>query len=244
MKAIILAAGYATRLYPLTLNTPKPLLKIGKKKLVEHILSKVETIDEIDVIYVVTNQKFSAHFERWLKNFKSKKKIKIINDGTQTNEDRLGAIGDIHFVVEKEKINDDILVVAGDNLFEFPMADFVYFFKEKNASIVGAYDMKAKEKLAKKYGVVETDESHKIIGFEEKPEFPKTSLAATACYLFTGNDVQEVKRCIQEKGRPDNSGDFMKYLAGKTSVYAYVFDEKWFDIGSFESLREAVEYYV
>ena len=131
MKAIILAAGYATRLYPLTLNKPKPLLEVAAKPIIEHILFKIEKIKEINNIFIVTNNKFYAKFASWLAVYESKKKIKIINDKTSSNEDRLGAVGDIKFVLEQEKLNDDVMIIAGDNLFEFSLSGPVKIFKEK-----------------------------------------------------------------------------------------------------------------
>ncbi len=244
MKAIILAAGYATRLYPLTLETPKPLLTVGNKKMIEHIIERIEEVEDIDEIVVVTNNKFYSHFLEWRKFFASSKEITILNDGTVNNEDRLGAVGDIDFAIKKLKINDDILIVGGDNLFEFSLPSFMRFFKKKKASIVGTIDLQSPEKLAKRLGAIEVDKSLKIIGFEEKPEKPKTSIAATCIYLFTKEDIKELERCIKENKKPDNTGDFIKYLAAKKPVYSYIFAEGWFDIGSHEQLKEAHEIYL
>lgn len=238
MKAVILCAGYATRLYPLTLNKPKPLLEIAEKPMIEHILFKVEKIEDVDEIFVVTNNKFYNNFIEWLKNYNSNKKIRIINDETKSNEERLGAIGDIDFVIEKENISDDLLVIAGDNLFEFDMKKLNKFFKQKKASVVALYDVKDKE-LAKKYGIVDINENNKIINFLEKPENPPSTLASTACYIFSNYDIKELKRCIEEGKKPDNLGDFIKHLAEKKDIYGLVFSERWFDIGSFEELKEA-----
>lgn len=238
MKAIVLAAGYATRLYPLTLNKPKPLLKVAGKPLLEHILFRIEEVDNVDEIFIVTNDKFYPYFLRWLKSYKSNKKIKIINDGTKTNEERLGAVGDIHFVVADQKIDDDILVIGGDNLFEFSLDHLNSFFKEKKKSVVALYDVKDKE-LAKKYGVVELDETSKIIGFEEKPNKPKSTLASTACYIFSKSDLEELEKCILNGKKPDNLGDFIKFLSKRKHFYGFVFSERWFDIGSKEQLNKA-----
>lgn len=235
MKAIVLCAGYSTRLHPLTLNQPKPLLKVAGKPMLEHIMFRIEEVDDVDEIFIVTNDKFYQHFLHWLKNYKSNKKINIINDGTKTNESRLGAVGDIHFVVKNKNIDDDILIIAGDNLFEFSLDHMNIFFNEKKSPVVALYDVKDKE-LAKKYGIVALDEKEKIIGFEEKPLEPKSTLASTACYIFSKKDLEELEKIISQGKKPDNLGDFIKFLSERTHVYGFVFSEAWFDIGSKEQL--------
>lgn len=241
MKALILAAGYATRLYPLTLNTPKPLIEIGGKPMIEHILLRVNEVEEVDEVIIITNDKFYTKFVDWSKKYKSKKKLKILNDKTKAEEERLGAIGDIDFAVKAEKINDDLIVIGGDNIFEFSLKDLVEFFDEKKASVVALRDLKQKEKIAGKFGVVETDVYDKIVGFEEKPAEPKTTLASTACYVFTKKDIQLLEKCMAEQKKPDNLGDFVKWLSKKSHVYGFVFEEMWFDIGSHEQLKEVDE---
>jgi len=241
MKALILAAGYATRLYPLTKDQPKPLIKVGDKTIVEHILAKIEKIDEIDEIFLVTNNKFYQHFVDWHDNYQSNKNIKIINDGTLSNEDRLGAVGDLNFVLKKENIKDDLLLIAGDNLFGFSLRDFINFNKDKKTSIVAFYDLKDLMKVKGKYGVGILNGS-KVIDFEEKPLVPRSSLASTACYLFSRDDLNLVDVLINEKSA-DNPGDLIKYLTERSEVHGFVFDEHWFDVGSFESLDIARKKY-
>lgn len=243
MKAIILAAGYATRLHPLTLDKPKPLIEVGGMPMVEHILFRIEEVNDVDGIFIVTNDKFYPKFVEWSKGFKCNKPLKILNDSTKSNEDRLGAVGDIHFVVQKEKIDEDLMVIAGDNLFEFSLAHLVGFFNKKNASIVALCDLLEKEKLAKKFGVVELDEHLRVVGFEEKPEHPKTSLTSTACYIFTKKDLELLEKCIKEDKKPDNLGDFIKWLSEREHIYGFVFTESWFDIGSHEQLEEVRKLY-
>jgi len=145
----------------------------------------------------------------------------------------------MHFVVDKHDVDEHVLVVAGDNLFEFSLDHMYKFFKEKGKSAVALFDIVDKEKAAKKYGIIETDDQAKIVGFEEKPEQPKTSLVSTACYMFTKDDVQEFEQCMKERDKPDNLGDFIKYLSEKKHVCGYVFSERWFDIGDHEQLRIA-----
>ena len=238
---MVLAAGYATRLYPLTENTPKPLLKVGSKSIIEHILSKLETVKGADQVYVVTNDKFYPVFVDWSKRVKSPFKLKILNDGTKNNEDRLGAVGDIHFVVKQEKIKDDLLVIAGDNLFGFSLFDFIGFFKSKNSSVAAFHDLKDKDKVKGKYGAGILEGS-KVADFEEKPLMPKSSLASTACYFFKKSDLSHIHNLLKA-GKADALGNLIKYLAEKSEVHAFVFDEHWFDVGTFESLEEAKKVY-
>lgn len=238
MKAIILAAGYATRLYPLTENQPKPLLAVGEKPIVEHIIDKINNVPEVDEIFVVTNNKFTPHFESWLKNHQSQKPIKIINDGTLTNEDRLGAVGDINFVLESEQVDDDLFVIAGDNLFDFSLVDMVDFFKQKDSTVVAGKKL-PKEDIAERFGNIIVDENNKITAFEEKPKEPKSEIAATALYLFNKKALTELKDCIKEHGKPDNSGDFIRYLSERQNVYTHILNYGWFDIGCKEHLDQA-----
>ena len=241
MQALILAAGYATRLYPLTEHQPKPLLKVGDKAIIEHILAKLEDVPQITKVYLVTNDKFYPAFMNWAKDIKFSFKIKIINDGTKSNGDRLGAVGDIHFVVQQEKINDDLLVIAGDNLFGFTLPQFVNFFNRKSSSIVAFHDLKDLEKVKEKYGVGIIDGS-KVIHFEEKPANPKSSLASTACYLFKKNDLSNI-RSLAQTGKADAPGNLIKYLSEVSEVHGFIFDEHWFDVGTVESLEEAKKVY-
>ncbi len=241
LKALILAAGYATRLYPLTENQAKPLLKVGQKPIIEHILDKIKEVNEIEEILIVTNARFHHDFQIWLNHYEYPKKIKIINDGTISNEDRLGAVGDINFVLKEEEINNDLLVIAGDNLFGFSLPKYTQFFKEKNKSGVALFDIKEKQKVIRKLGVAVLDGT-KIVEFQEKPLEPKSTCASTACYYFIKDDLKLVEQAV-EKGYADNTGDLIRYLVNESEVQGFVFDEHWFDIGSHESLEEAKRIY-
>ncbi|MBI2142645.1 nucleotidyltransferase family protein, partial [Candidatus Woesearchaeota archaeon] len=177
MKALILAAGYGTRLYPLTTLTSKSLLRISGKPLVEHILMRIEEVPGIDEVLIVTNNRFFPDFRNWLNSYKAGVKVRLINDRTSSNEDRLGAVGDIHFVVSSEGIDDGLLVIAGDNLFEFSLPSMHRFFRGKMASVVALHDLKDPGMAAGKFGIAEVDGDLRIVGFEEKPSSPKSSLA-------------------------------------------------------------------
>ncbi|MDP3698776.1 MAG: nucleotidyltransferase family protein [Nanoarchaeota archaeon] len=241
IRVLLLAAGYATRLYPLTENTPKPLLKVGEKTILNHILDKLEEVENVKEVYVVTNDKFYPAFTSWVKNIKTPFKLKILNDGTKSNEDRLGAIGDIQFAVQQENINEDLLVIAGDNLFGFSLLAFTDFFKNKNSSVVAFHDLKDKNKVKGKYGVGIVEGS-KVIDFEEKPAEPKSSLASTACYFFKRDDLRHIRNLVKTR-KVDAPGNLIRYLAEQSEVHGFVFDEHWFDVGTFESLEEAKKVY-
>ena len=241
MDAIILAAGYATRLYPLTENTPKPLLDVAGKPLIEHIIKKLEQINDISKIYIVTNDKFEQHFTKWLGNFDSLKPIEIINDRTKSNEERLGALGDIHHVINIKNLSDELIVVAGDNLFEMPLSEAANFFKKKKSSVIVLHDIKDFQ-LAKHYGIVEI-ENGIVADFEEKPLNPKSTLASTGIYLFPKNTIGLIKKYIAQGNNPDKTGTFIEWLHKRERVYSFVTDKKWYDIGSLEQLEKANKYY-
>jgi len=243
VKAIILGAGYGTRLYPLTKNTPKPLLTVGGKPILEHILEKVGQVPAVDHVLVVTNDRFVSHFETWRQSFSWDKPIDVLNDGTTTNDNRLGAVGDIYFALKQREIRDEVLVVGGDNLFEFDLSKAWGFFQDKGSSIVGLYDMVDKNKVAGLYGVVSIDEFSKIVEFAEKPKNPKTALISTALYFLTVGDLDTLRSYIEQGQRADNLGDFIRYLIDHQDVYGYVFRENWFDIGSFEQYEQANAYF-
>lgn len=241
MKCLLLCAGYATRLFPLTENFPKALLKVGDRPLLDYILDEVNSIDEIDEVYLVTNKKYTPHFEEWAKNKDNIKPITVFNDNTTTNDDRLGAIGDIQFTIEQAKINDDLLIIAGDNLFTFKLRDFVDYQKAKKNSTVCVKEEKYDN--LKRLGVVETDENMTIIGFEEKPDSPRGKYAATAVYLYPKDVVPVFKQYIDEGNNADAPGNFVAYLYKRLPVSGYVFNGTWYDVGTHEALAEVNEIY-
>jgi len=241
MNAIILAAGYATRLYPLTENTPKPLLNVAGRPIIEHIIRKLEQIDSINNIHIITNDRFEQHFKKWLINFDSSKAIEIINDGTKSNEDRLGALGDIYYAINSKKLDSDILAIAGDNLFELSLIDVVNFFKKKNSNVIVLHDVKELE-LARHYGIVEVKENI-VVNFEEKPNSPKSTLASTGIYLFPKKTIPLIQKYIAQGNNPDKTGSFIEWLHKRDTVYSYITDKRWYDIGSEDQLENANKHY-
>ena len=240
MKALILAAGYGTRLYPLTKDFPKPLLEINNKPLITYILEKLVVIDDLKDVFIVTNNRFYWELEKWAKSSREKFEkftLKVLNDGTTSPDDRLGAVGDINFLAEKGLAGDeDLLVVGGDNIFDFSIEEFVNLSKKNapNAS-VGLFDLQDK-KEASKYGVLSIDRNNKITSFEEKPKDPKSSLIAMCLYYFPSQTLKLVKEYIENTGESDASGGYISWLSKKATVYGFVFKGAWEDIGSFDSL--------
>ncbi|MGE5272395.1 MAG: nucleotidyltransferase family protein [Verrucomicrobiota bacterium] len=234
MRAIVLAAGYATRLRPLTDVTAKQLLPVGGRPMIDWVCERIETVTRD--IHVVTNARFAEEFRRWAAG---RDDVTVHDDGTVSNEDRLGAIGDIAFVLERTGVDDDLLVVAGDNLFDFDLSDFAAFADGKGvASAVAVYDCGDLE-LATHYGVVETDSDSRVIGFEEKPSEPRSTLVATAAYLYHRGHAALVDGYLADGNPPDQPGRLIAWLSAREPVYAYRFAGTWFDIGNPDQLLEA-----
>lgn len=243
MDIIMLCAGYATRLYPLTKDRPKPLLPIAGKPIIEYVLDDFSGKDFIDKVYIVTNDKFYSHFLEWASAYDKDLKIEVINDGTLSNDDRLGAIGDIRYVIDKKALDTDCLVVGGDNIFDTSMLHFVEFVSSnKDNAAIGVYDVGSLE-LAGKYGLVETDEDGRVLNFQEKPEKPKTTLASLALYYYPKEKLKLFNEYAAEGNNCDQPGRFIEWLSSREDVYAMTFSGAWFDIGDFSSLEEADKYY-
>jgi glucose-1-phosphate thymidylyltransferase len=229
VKALILAAGYATRLRPLTDTIPKQLLPVGGRPMVDWILDRIAETSA-DEVHLVTNARFAVDFELWAAD----KSVRVHNDGTTSNDDRLGAIGDIQFV----GLDDDLLVVAGDNLFDFSLADYEAYWRAKHGSCVAVHDVGDRE-LAKQYGIVDVDEDDRITNFVEKPADPPTTLCATATYLYRREHAALVSTYLGEGNPPDQPGNFVAWLHTRVPVYAYRFPGEWYDIGDAAQLLEA-----
>lgn len=232
MRAVILAAGYATRLYPLTQAVAKPLLPLAGRPMIDHLLERIREADPLEV-HVVTNTKFAGDFEAW-----APPGVTVHDDGTASEDDRLGAIGDIRFVLNRIG-DDDLLVIAGDNLFDYSLAEYVAWWRGKGeASAVALYEHPDRE-LVKQYGVVSVDADDRIVSFEEKPADPPSNLAATACYLFHREHAKLVRTYLDEGNIPDQPGRFVEWLYRRAPVYGYRFGGEWLDIGDREQLLEA-----
>jgi len=240
MKILFLAAGYGTRLYPLIVDTPKALLPIAKKPIMAHTLDRLAGVKDITEIILVTNNKFKPHLTEWAgKHRDFSAPMVVINDGTTTPEDRLGSVGDIDFVLNNHIVEDDLLVIGGDNIFDFNLDSFVSFaLAHKPAVTIGLYDIGPDED-ASKFGVVQIDHDQRIISFEEKPRHPRSSLIAMCFYFLPKNTLGCIKDYIAECQKTDKAGDYIRWLVENKEVYGFSFHGKWYDIGSIESYHEA-----
>jgi glucose-1-phosphate thymidylyltransferase len=235
VKAVILAAGYATRLRPLTDTWAKELLPVGGRPIIDWIVDRVREVDEIDAVHVVTNARKAPAFLEWSHG----RDVVVHDDGTTSNEDRLGAIGDMEFVIDSAGLDDDLLVIAGDNLFAYRVTDFVGYWRGKGtASAVAVRDVGSLD-LASQYGVVDLAPDGRIRSFVEKPADPPSTLAATATYLFHREHVQLLRPYLQDEHASDQPGRFVGWLQRHRPVYGWVFEETWFDIGNQAQLLEA-----
>ncbi len=240
MKLIILGAGYATRLYPLTLNQPKPLLTVAGKPMVEHVLDNLTTIPDIDHVYIVTNAKFADHFQRWADNYKINHaglNFTIVNDHSNDDSNKLGAIGDLYLVVRQEQIDDDIIVVAGDNLFSQSLTAFGEFCRRKNAPVLAVYDVGDLDKI-REYNAIEVDKEGRITFFEEKPAHPRSTLTGIALYYYPKSSLPLIRQYIEEGNNPDQPGRLVQWMYQRTPFYTWQVLGTWYDIGSKETLEE------
>ena len=233
MKALILAAGYATRLQPLTDSIPKMLLPLAERPLLDYLLDRLREV-ELDEIQLVTNARFAGAFRDWAPG-----DVTVLDDGTTSNEDRLGAIGDIAFAVERGALaGDDLMIVAGDNLIGYSLAGLVDFWRTKGGSALAVREV-ADPDLMTQYGVVELDEDDRVTGLEEKPAEPKSDLAATASYVYRADHIALLPRYLEEGNPPDAPGNFTAWLYAREPVYGYRVSGEWHDIGDLGQLLEA-----
>ena len=243
MNVLILAAGYATRLYPLTKKKAKPLLEVGGKPMIEWVLDNLADVRDIETVYVVTNAKFAADFQAWADRYRDRHagvKIKIVNDGSTSDGDKLGAIGDIQFVLTREPLSGSgLLIVAGDNLFSDSLADFVAQAR-KTQAIVAVYDVGDREAI-KRYGNIDIDAQGTIAHFEEKPEKPRSTLAAIALYYYSPKVLELVPTYLAAGNNPDQPGRFVQWLYQRQPVQTFQIKGQWLDIGSKETLEKANE---
>ena len=236
MKAIILAAGYATRLYPLTENFPKPLLEVGGKTILDHLIDQIETISDIDHAHLVTNRRFYGHFVDWARAGRSQ--IDILDDGTTSNDDRLGAVGDLRFALETQAIADDVIVLAADNILLFSLQNFVNAFKANPAAHITVRHNPDYEDR-KRRGNVLLGENNRVLQFIEKPHEPISEWSVPPLYIYPSTTLPRVKEYIANGGTPDAPGHFAEWLHRREPVYAHEIEGRVLDIGNRESLSEA-----
>ena len=241
MKLIILAAGYATRLYPLTLNQPKPLLPVAGKPMLEHVVDRIASISALDHAYIVTNAKFVRHFEDWAAGYSNPNmrfSFTVVNDHSTDDSNKLGAIGDMHLVLTKNSIDDDIIVVGGDNLFSSDLADFGNYCEQKKAPVTAVYDVGDLEEI-KKYNAIDIDNDDRITYFEEKPKVPKSTLTGIALYYYPQSVLPLIHQYIAEGNNPDQPGRLVQWLYTRVPFYVWKVPGLWYDVGSIETLEEA-----
>lgn len=240
MKCLILAAGYATRLYPLTENFPKPLLKVGEKTILDWLIDDIDNSSLVDEYVVISNHKFAKHFEDWAKT--KKVKVTVLDDGTSTNETRLGAVKDIKFAIDTLSLSDDLLIIAGDNVLDFSLVKFINYAKQKSSSCVMRYYEESLQKLTKT-GVLEIDDNSRIVGMEEKPEKPKSHWCCPPFYFYTAKDAQKIGLAIEDGCGTDAPGSFVAWLSSITTVFAMEMPGKRYDIGNLDSYEQVQKEY-
>lgn len=240
MKAIILAGGYGKRLWPISRHIPKPLIDIGRRPLLDHIIDKIKAVRGIDKIYISTNERFAFPMTSWMQDHQNGI-MELIIEPTKEEEGKFGTIAGLEYIIKSKHIDDDCLIIAGDNLFDFDIDTFINYFKEKKSSVIAVYDIGDITK-AIIYGIVSVDKSSRITDFVEKSPEPKSTLAATCCYIIKKDSVRKIAEYVAGGGRKDSPGFFISWLSKKEPVYAFSFRGHWFDIGDFESLEKAREF--
>jgi len=241
MQVLILAAGYATRLYPLTLDKPKPLLPVAGKPMLEHIIDHLASVKDLGEMFIVTNQKFVKHFTEWSEKYKKEKtafNFKIVNDGTTSDADKLGAIGDVNLVIKQQSVKGDLVIIAGDNLFDSSLAPFIEYCRAGDTPVLAVYDVGDLESI-KKYNSISTDKDGIITFFEEKPKNPTSTKTGIALYYYPAKVVAMIQQYIAEGNNPDQPGRFVQWLYPRVPVRTWDVPGRWFDIGSKETLEEA-----
>ena len=234
LKALVLAAGYETRLRPLTDSIPKMMLPLAGRPMLDYLLDRMREVEDVEEIHLVTNSRFAPLFREW-----APADVTVHDDGTISNEDRLGAIGDLAFTIERAGLEgQDLLVVAGDNLVGYSLPEFVGFWRHKGGSAIAVYEVDDTDAL-ERYGVVELDSDDRVVGFEEKPARPRSNLAATAAYLYRAQDLELLATYLEEGNPSDAPGNFVAWLHTRTPVYGYRFAGEWHDIGDARQLLEA-----
>ena len=240
MKCLILAAGYATRLYPLTENFPKPLLKVGEKSILDWLIDDMDSMQAVDEYVVISNHKYAHHFEDWAKE--KSQKITVVDDGTESNETRLGAVKDIQYAIDALKLDDDMLVIAGDNVLDFSLTEFIRYAMEKQTSCIMRYYEPRHEKLIK-CGVVTIDENDLILQMTEKSPTPATHWCCPPFYYYTREDSKRIQEGIDSGCGIDAPGSYIAWLCKQTAVHAMEMPGKRYDIGNLESYEQVKREY-
>lgn len=235
MKCLILAAGYATRLYPLTENFPKPLLKVGHKTILDWLVDDIDTLNVVDEFVVISNHKFAHYFEAWAAT--KAQKITVVDDGTDTNETRLGAVKDIQFAIEQLQLKADMLVIAGDNVLDFSLTKFMEYALKKGTSCIMRYYEPEAKKLSKS-GVVTLDENDRVLEMAEKPAVPASNWCCPPFYYYTAEDARLVRKGIESGCGTDAPGSYIAWLCQQTAVHAMEMPGKRYDIGNLESYEK------
>ncbi|MDP6112517.1 MAG: nucleotidyltransferase family protein [Planctomycetota bacterium] len=243
MHALILAAGYATRMYPLTRDTPKSLLPVAGKPVIDYIIPKIEEVEGLTGITLVSNARFHEKFVKWSEGSEGGTPVKIINDGSTDNDSRLGAIGDLNLFLSEQGTDEDLMVIAGDNIFEFSLAEFAVFYEYKGSTAAITIREQNDPVTLRRTGVVEVDDEWRVLSFEEKPERPRSNYACPAFYIYGSDALRLVKDYIQQGNNPDAPGNFVAWLHSRLPVYAYLFHEMRYDIGNMESYHEVDRIY-
>ena len=241
MKVVILAAGYATRLYPLTLTQPKPLLPVAGRPMINYVLDNLVPIPGIDRVYIVTNAKFAGHFQAWAEQHRPTRagvELVVVNDGSTDDANKLGAIGDLRLVLDQEQVDDDVIVVAGDNLFSRPLTEFGAYCRRCQGPVLGVFEVGSLE-LAKKYGVVDEDQTGRLVSFVEKPANPARPLIGIALYYYPKATLPLIRQYLAEGNNPDQPGRLIQWLYPRLPVHTWNVPGIWYDIGSKETLEEA-----
>lgn len=242
MKAVILAGGYARRMWPLTKNRPKHLLPVAGRPMLDYVMDSLESIPDLEEIFLSTNMRFQGQFKKYLDGVNTKKKLRLFIEDTRSEEEKLGSVGALGYLIRESGLDDNLLVIGGDNIFGFEMTDFIEYFYSKKANTIALYDLGNREK-ARLYGVVHIDDDNRIIDFHEKPADPQSTLVSTACYAFTRKGVRSILRYLEEGNDPDKMGHFIEWLYRHDDVYGFIFTGVWFDIGSLESYEAADRYF-
>ena len=240
MKCLILAAGYATRLYPITENFPKPLLEVNGKAILDWLVDDIDTANLVDEYIVISNHKYAHHFHKWAAT--KQMRITVVDDGTLSNETRLGAIKDIQFAIDQLELDDDLFVIAGDNVLDFSLVNFIHYAMRMNTTCIMRYFEPSVQKLSKS-GVLEIDDEDRVLSMEEKPAFPKSPWCCPPFYYYTRKDAKQVQKAIEPGINTDAPGSLIAWLCKQSTVHAMEMPGKRFDIGNLESYTKIREKY-